>query len=107
MPIETKILIRHLDYFGFDSTEEVNLKFVNKLVSWGHIIRKTFEDGGVEDFIATRRLCHILKAMVVIENEQKAVELCTNRFDIDTRTAFLDLWEKIGTGEAKVETEES
>ena len=88
--VEKKIILNHMAKFGTDDTE-----FAEKLVVWGQAIRKTFEDGGVDDIISTRRLCHIVQTFSIFGNRKKAIELCVNRFDVDTRAAFMDLYEKM------------
>ena len=69
--------------------------FCKRLVDWGDIIRKTFFDGGVEEVISTRRLVHIVKAYGIWKNKEKAIEVCVNRFDDETKQAFLDLYDKV------------
>ena len=69
--------------------------FCKRLVDWGDIIRKTFYDGGVEEVISTRRLVHIVKAYSIWKNKEKAIEICVNRFDDETKQAFLDLYDKV------------
>jgi len=69
--------------------------FVEKLVSWAEIIRKTFEEGGVDELISTRRLLHIIKAFAMFNDRMKAIELCINRFDAETKAAFMDLYSKV------------
>ena len=69
--------------------------FCKRLVDWGDIIRKTFYDGGVEEVISTRRLVHIVKAYAIWNNKEKAIEVCVNRFDDETKQAFLDLYDKV------------
>jgi MoxR-like ATPase len=69
--------------------------FANKLVSWADIIRRTFEEGGIDELVSTRRLLHIVKAFAMFGDRSKAIELCTNRFDDETKTAFLDLYSKV------------
>jgi hypothetical protein len=69
--------------------------FVVKLTSWAEIIRRTFEEGGVDELISTRRLLHIVKAFAMFNDRLKAIELCTNRFDDETKSAFLDLYTKV------------
>ena len=69
--------------------------FCKRLVDWGDIIRKTFSDGGVEEVISTRRLVHIVKAYSIWKNKEKAIEVCVNRFDDETKQAFLDLYDKV------------
>lgn len=88
--IEKRIINNHMKKFGVDDAD-----FVEKLVAWGQAIRKTFEDGGIEDMISTRRLCHIVQTFSIFGNRVKAIELCVNRFDADTRAGFLDLYTKI------------
>lgn len=88
--IEKRIVNNHMKKFGIDDQE-----FVEKLVAWGQAIRKTFEDGGIEEMVSTRRLCHIVQTFSIFGNRVKAIELCVNRFDADTRTGFLDLYNKI------------
>jgi MoxR-like ATPase len=65
------------------------------LVKWTDVVRKTHKSGGIEDVISTRRLNHIVVAYSIYRNITKAVELCTNRFDSFTSTAFRDLFDKI------------
>ena len=69
-----------------------------KLVQWGQAIRKTFEDGGIDEIISTRRLCHIVQTFSIFGDRMKAIELCVNRFDSDTRSGFMDLYSKIDAG---------
>ena len=73
----------------------LNVEFADNLVKWAEAIRRTFEDGGVDETITTRRMIHIVRAFAIFKEEKKAVELCCNRFDIATKTAFLDLFEKV------------
>ena len=88
--VEKKIVKNHMAKFGAD--DEV---FAEKLVDWGQAIRKTFEEGGVDEIISTRRLCHIVQTFSIFNDRKKAIELCVNRFGADTRAAFVDLYEKI------------
>ena len=69
--------------------------FADHLVNWADAIRKTFADGGCDEVISTRRLVHIVETYGIFGEKLKAVELCLNRFDVDTKTSFLDLYSKI------------
>jgi len=69
--------------------------FCKRLVDWGDIIRKTFYDGGVDEIISTRRLVHILRAYSIFNNKAKAIQVCVNRFDDDTKQSFLELYDKV------------
>jgi len=88
--IEKKILQR-----VFDALDIKDSDFVGKLVDWADIIRKTFYDGGVDEIISTRRLVHIAKAYSIFDDRMKAISLCINRFDEDTKLSFSDLYTKV------------
>ena len=91
--IEKKILKKHMDKFDIKDDE-----FVDRLVTWGDIIRKTFYDDGVDEVISTRRLCHIVQTFSIFTDRMKAIDLCISRFDEDTKEAFLDLYTKVDSG---------
>ena len=88
--IETKILGRVASTLGVTDTD-----FCKRLVDWGDIIRKTFYDGGIEEIISTRRLVHILRAYSIFNDKMKAISVCVNRFDDETKQAFLELYDKV------------
>ena len=99
--IETKILNNHMSKFGAKDTD-----FVEKLITWADIIRKTFYDDGVDEVISTRRLCHIAQTYSIFKNRAKAIDLCIARFDEDTKSAFLDLYSKVDAGVETLDTTE-
>ena len=70
-------------------------KFCARLADWADIIRKTFYDGGIDEIISTRRLVHIIQAYKIFGDKVKAIQLCLNRFDDETKQAFLDLYDKV------------
>jgi hypothetical protein len=70
-------------------------EFADRLVTWAEIIRKTFQEGGIDELVSTRRLLHIVKAFHMFRDRVKAIELCTNRFDDETKSAFKDLYTKV------------
>jgi len=88
--IERKIIINNME-----AINNVDEEFADKLVSWAEIIRKTYMEGAIDELISTRRLVHIVKAFSVFKDRQKAINLCINRFDADTKTAFMDLYSKM------------
>jgi MoxR-like ATPase len=69
--------------------------FCKRLVDWADIIRKTFYDGGIEEIISTRRLVHVLRAFSIFNDKEKAIKVCINRFDEDTKQSFLELYDKV------------
>ena len=69
--------------------------FLARLVDWGDIIRKTFYDGGIEEIISTRRLVHIVRAFSIFKDKAKALQVCINRFDDETKQSFLELYDKV------------
>ena len=62
------------------------------------IIRRTFNDGGIDEVISTRRLVHIIRAFAIWQNRMKAIKVCTNRFDDETKQSFIELYDKIDAG---------
>jgi hypothetical protein len=89
--IETKILSNVLGASGIEAKE-----FVDKLVTWADVIRKSFYEGALSEIISTRRLVHICEAYTIFnQNRVKAIELCLNRFDVDTKNAFMELYKKV------------
>lgn len=91
--IEEKILNNEL--VKYDKTDE---SFVENLIKWADVIRKTFADGGVDEIISTRRLVHIIGAYSIFDNKMKAIEMCVARFDSETKESFLDLYTKVDAG---------
>ena len=90
---EKKILDNTLKSYG-----KSDVKFVDKLVTWADVIRKTYFDGGVDEIISTRRLVHIAQAYAIFGNKMKSIEMCTNRFDDDTKNSFVELYTKVDAG---------
>ena len=91
--IEKKILNNTLKSYG-----KSDVKFIDKLTTWADVIRKTYFDGGVDEIISTRRLVHITQAYAIFNNKMKAIEMCTNRFDDDTKNSFVELYTKVDAG---------
>ena len=83
--IETRILNKLCD----------DHNFCKRLADWADIIRKTFYDGGIEEIISTRRLVHIVQAYNIFGDKAKAIQVCVNRFDDETKQAFLELYDKV------------
>ena len=88
--VEKKILGGVAAHHGVTDTD-----FIARLVDWGDIIRKTFYDGGIEEIISTRRLVHIVRAYSIFNDKMKAIQVCVNRFDDETKQAFLELYDKV------------
>jgi len=91
--IEEKILVGTLAKSGKKDAD-----FCKKLVTWADVIRKTYFDGGVDEIISTRRLVHIIQAYTIFNQKIKAIEVCTNRFDDDTKNSFMELYTKVDAG---------
>ena len=87
---EVKILLNVAESLGVNDDN-----FISRLVDWGDIIRKTFYDGGVDEIISTRRLVHIIRAYSIFGNKMKAIQVCVNRFDDETKQSFLELYDKV------------
>jgi MoxR-like ATPase len=96
---EQKIIENLMDFYNCKDVE-----FAETLVKWADAIRRTFADGGVDENITTRRMTHIVRAFAIFKDRTKAVELCCNRFDSATKTAFLDLFDKVANPAPEVVT---
>jgi hypothetical protein len=89
--VESKILTNVLQSVGVEDAD-----FVKRLVDWAEVIRKSFLEGAVSEIISTRRLVHICEAYSIFNrNREKAIQLCLNRFDTDTKNSFMDLYKKL------------
>ena len=92
-PIEKKILSKVAESVGIidDNMQD----FIAHLVQWGAVIRKTFADGAIDEIITTRRLVHIVKSFAIFGNREKAIDMCINRFDEETKNSFMEVYSKI------------
>ena len=88
--VERKIILNNMN--TYDCVDE---EFADKLVTWAEVIRKTYLEEAIDELISTRRLVHIVKAFSMFKDQSKAIELCINRFDSDTKNAFMDLYTKM------------
>ena len=93
LSVEKKIVLGSMEKYGV-----VDEDFADKLVTWAEVIRKTYFEGAVDELISTRRLDHIVKAYTIFKDKLKAIEMCTNRFDEDTKVSFVDLYSKVDAG---------
>jgi hypothetical protein len=98
--VEIKIMKKVFDSLGLNDDA-----FAENLVKWADIIRKTFEEGAIDELISTRRLVHIAEAFAIFGNKVDAIQYCINRFDNETKTSFLDLYTKIDNEVQPVATE--
>ena len=90
MSVEKKIILNKMERAGC-----VDEDFATHLVTWSDVIRKTYLEGAIDELVSTRRLEHIVNAFAVFKDKTKAITLCTNRFDEDTKQAFIDLYSKV------------
>ena len=90
---ETKILKKQ---FALKEMNEDD--FVDKLVKWADVIRRSFKEGAVDEIITTRRLIDIVKTHSIFNNKMKAITLCLERFDDETKESFADLYTKVDAG---------
>jgi cobaltochelatase CobS len=88
--VERKIVINKMNFFN-----KLDEDFADKLINWADVIRKTFQEGGVDEIISTRRLVNIVQAYSIFDNREDAIKYCINRFDEDTKSAFMDLYTKM------------
>jgi len=92
--VEKKILNKIFDKLNISDSE-----FVDKLINWADVIRKTYVEGAIDQLITTRRLVHISNAYAIFNMDRmKAISMCVNRFDDETKSAMIDLYTKIDSG---------
>jgi MoxR-like ATPase len=101
--IEKKILGKVFDKLNISDSE-----FIEKLVNWADIIRKTYLEGAIDELITTRRLVHISNAYAIFNMDRmKSIEMCVNRFDTETKTAMVDLYTKVDGDVVAAPTDDS
>lgn len=88
--VEKKIVVKNMEQYGYMDED-----FATKLCTFAEISRKTFAEGAIDEIITTRRLTHIVKAFAIFKDRSKAIKLALNRFDAETKNAFIDLYGKI------------
>ena len=103
--IETKILTNVAQSLKIPMIGE-HTDFIKHLCNWSDIIRKTFADGGIDEVISTRRLVHIIKAYSIFGKKDKALKVCLNRFDDETKATFVELYDKIDAEFQQNDTQE-
>ena len=91
--MEAKILNK---YFALYELKEED--FVDKLTKWADVIRRSFKEGAVDEIVTTRRLIDITKSYFIFSDKLKAVAMCLERFDDETKESFTDLYTKIDAG---------
>lgn len=77
--------------------------FSGKLVVWANSIRKAYDEDAVTEIITTRRLINIVQAQNIFKDRKKSIELCIERFDTETKKAFLDFYSALDSEPTKIE----
>ena len=88
---ERKILEKKMAAIGLAA----DAAFAANLVQWADTTRKTYEAGGSDSLISTRRLVNVVELYGIFKDKAKAVTLAIARFDRETKEAFWNLWTKI------------
>ena len=89
--VEKKIVGKQLVEDGVEDGE-----FAESLVKWANLTRESFFTGACSELISTRRLIHICQAYSIFGmKREKAIKICLNRFDEETRESFYDFYTKI------------
>lgn len=97
MGVELKIVRNMMQKFGC-----VNDEFAQTLVKWSDAIRKTYQDGALDDLITTRRLVQIVEGYSIFGDAETAVKLACNRFDSITKSTFIEVFDKISPDKTPV-----
>lgn len=93
--VERTIITNYLASQDDGTPAQSDLKFVEHLVNWADIIRKTYNENAIDELISTRRLVQIIKTYQIFGNRNRAIALCINRYDDDVKNAFMQLYEKV------------
>ena len=91
--MEAKILSKQFQMYELKEDD-----FIDKLVRWADVIRRSFKEGAVDEIVTTRRLIDITKSYSIFNDKLKAVTMCLERFDDETKESFADLYTKIDAG---------
>jgi hypothetical protein len=95
--VEREIFQHHMTKYGMTDTD-----FMNRLVNWTSVIRKTYTEEGIDDHVDTRRACNILYMHSMLGDAELAIDMGISQFDDTTQAAMKILWEKM-TPDADVE----
>ena len=87
---EEKILLKYMESMGV-----VDKDFADRLVRWADIIRKSFNEGAVDDVISTRRLIDIIKGESIFHHRETAIKMALARFDNSVSDSFFNLYTKL------------
>ena len=79
--------------------------FAKTLCKWSDVIRRTYQDGAVDDLITTRRLLQIVQTFSIFKDKATSVRLACNRFDDVTKATFIEVFDKILPAEVEVKEE--
>jgi MoxR-like ATPase len=92
--VEREILYKLLDSYKLHGPKEE--QFVDRLLKWADKVRTSYNEQAISEVITTRRLVHIVRSYKMFKKDRKkAIERCIARFNIDTKTAFLDFYKAI------------
>ena len=103
--IEKQIMFKLLESYGLRGPQEE--QFVERLTKWADKVRDAYKIESVSEMITTRRLVHIIRSYKMFKkNRKKAIERCISRFNVDTKTAFMDYYKAIDDSITAKEVEE-
>ena len=103
---EKNMLVKHCTEYGIDLTSSENDKLVERLTRWAKTIRTSFNQGGIECVISTRRLTHILKTYSVLGKLDLAVNMACSKFDESEKEALLSTLSLITGDEVDTDDED-
>ncbi len=65
------------------------------LIKWANVVRSSHKEGIIDESMSTRRLCSILQVNAIFGNMKKAIEMSIARYEGETKSVLLDLFEKV------------
>jgi len=76
--------------------------FCRNLTAWASIIRKTFNEGGCDVEISTRRMVNICKLYRIFKDRVRSIAMSIEKWDSEIVESFLELYGKVDAGDEEV-----
>lgn len=103
--VEREIITNEFKLNNIDVSHQFNKKLINTLIKWANMIRKSKDLIMTTDNMSTRRLVHYALVYSIFKSKHRAFDLILNRFDTQTKIAWLDLYSKCDDIPTTVDTE--
>lgn len=86
--IESRILAAHMVKYDAPRSRRA----IAEMVRWANVTRDNFNKASQDEYISTRRLCHIMQIYSVVRDLKRAVELGVSRYDAHTKRSLIEMF---------------